>query len=250
MNRAPIVPLLLGLVATVAHGQQQARIVKYHTNDIVNVRAKMRYTTLIQLPATEKILDVATGDKDFWIVDTVSNYCFLHPAKENIRSSLNLITDKGSVYSFTLEDVENADPDLKLIIEPSHQSLITASNNSNKLVSASEVMAAQEQVRLAQTHAATAVEQFRADYPVKALKFDYTYRNQKPFDVTAIYHDDKFTYIKSSASEKFSIYELKDKKPDLITFQLLDGTYVIPTVVDHGYLQIGKHKLRFDRTGK
>lgn len=60
-----------------------------------------------------------------------------------------------------------------------------------------------------------------------------------------IYHDDKFTYIKSSAPEKFSIYELKDGKPDLITFQLKDGTYVIPTVVARGYLKIGKHKLNF-----
>lgn len=61
MNRSPIFPLMLGLVATVAHGQQSARIVKYHVNDIVGVHAKMRYTTLIQLPATEKILEVATG---------------------------------------------------------------------------------------------------------------------------------------------------------------------------------------------
>ncbi len=80
-NRAPIFPLVLGLVATVAHGQQSARIVHYHQNDIVSVRAKMRYTTLIQLPVTEKILQVATGDKDFWIIDAVGNYCFLHPAK-------------------------------------------------------------------------------------------------------------------------------------------------------------------------
>jgi type IV secretion system protein VirB9 len=119
-----------------------------------------------------------------------------------------------------------------------------------KLAPVTEVTAAREEARLALTHAANAVEQFRADYPVKALKFDYNYRNESPFDVSAIYHDDKFTYIKSSSTEKFSIYELIDKKPDLITFQLLDGTYVIPTVVDHGYLQIGKHKLNFDRTGK
>ncbi len=112
------------------------------------------------------------------------------------------------------------------------------------------MIAAQEQARLAQAQAATTVEQFRAGYPIKALKFDYVYHNESPFNVSAIYHDDRFTYIKSSASEKFSIYELKDKKPDLITFQLLDGTYVIPTVVDHGYLQIGKHKLSFDRTDK
>ncbi len=248
MRPSPIVPLLLGLAATVAHGQQTtARIVKYHANDIVSVRAKMRYTTLIELPATEKILEVATGDKDFWIIDTVGNYCFLHPAKEGIHSNLNLITDKGSVYSFTLNDDESTDPDLKVVIEPSDPSSLAAANGADRLVSASEVQAARAQLQLAQTHAVAAVEEFRADYPTTALKFDYSYKDDEPFHVSAIYHDDKFTYIKSSASEKFSIYELKDGKPDLITFQLKDGTYILPTIVDKGYLEIGKHKLEFQR---
>jgi type IV secretion system protein VirB9 len=251
MRPSPIVPLLLGLAATVAHGQQTtARIVKYHANDIVSVHAKMRYTTLIELPATEKILEVATGDKDFWIIDTVGNYCFLHPAKEGIHSNLNLITDKGSVYSFTLNDDESTDPDLKVVIEPSDPSSLAAANGADKLVSASEVQAARVQAQLAQTHAVAAVEEFRAGYPTSALKFDYTFHDEKPFDVSAIYHDDKFTYIKSSASEKFSIYELKDGKPDLITFQLKDGTYILPTIVDKGYLEIGKHKLCFERKGQ
>jgi type IV secretion system protein VirB9 len=250
MSRSPLVPLLLGLAATVAHGQQTARLVKYHANDIVSVRAKMRYTTLIQLPATEKILEVATGDKDFWIIDTVGNYCFLHPAKEGIHSNLNLITDKGSVYSFTLDDVETGDPDLKVVIEPSDPSSLAAANGADKLVSASEVDAARAQAQIVQSRASAAVEQFRADYPTQALKFDYTFHNDKPFEVTAIYHDDKFTYIKSSAPEKFSIYEVKDGKPDLITFQLKDDTYVIPTVVDKGYLEIGKHRLEFQRKGQ
>jgi type IV secretion system protein VirB9 len=247
MRPSPIIPLLLGLAATVAHGQQTARLVKYHANDIVSVHAKMRYTTLIQLPATEKILEVATGDKDFWIIDTVGNYCFLHPAKEGIHSNLNLITDKGTVYSFTLDDVESTEPDLKVVIEPSDPSSLAAANGASKLVSADEVEAARAQAQMAQTHATAAVELFRSEYPTQALKFDYTFHDEKPFDVSAIYHDDKFTYIKSSATEKFSIYELKDGKPDLITFQLKDGTYVIPTVVDHGYLEIGKHKLDFQR---
>jgi type IV secretion system protein VirB9 len=250
MHPLPIVPLLLGLAATVAHGQQTARLVRYHTNDIVSIRAKMRYTTLIELPGTEKILEVATGDKDFWIIDTVGNYCFLHPAKEGIHSNLNLITNKGTVYSFVLDDVEAGEPDLKVVIEPSDPSSLAAADGAAKLVSASEVEAARVQAQMAQTRAAAAVEQFRSAYPTQALKFDYAYHNEKPFDVSAIFHDDKFTYIKSSAAEKFSIYELKDGKPNLITFQLKDGTYVIPTVVEKGYLEIGKHKLDFERKGR
>jgi type IV secretion system protein VirB9 len=241
---------LLLLAATSGFAQQTARVVRYHTNDIVSVRAKMRYTTLIQLPATEKILEVATGDKDFWIIDVTGNYCFLHPAKEAIHSNLNLITDKGSVYSFTLDEVEAGDPDLKVVIEPSDASSVAAVSGLAKFVSASEVVAAQAQVQAAQAHAAQAVEQFRAEYPTKSLKFDYSYRNDKPFNVSAMYQDGQFTYIKSSATEKFSIYEVKDGKPDLINFQLKDGTYVIPKVIDHGYLEIGKHRLAFERAAQ
>lgn len=244
------VPLLLGLAATVAHGQQSARIVKYHVNDIVAVRAKMRYTTLIELPSTEKILEVATGDKDFWIIDAVGNYCFLHPAKEGIHSNLNLITDKGTVYSFILDDVESGDPDLKVVIVPSDPSAIAAAAGAPRIVPAAEAEAAQAQVLAIRAQAQQAVEQFRAEYPVKELVFDYTFKNEAPFDVAAIYHDDKFTYIRSAASEKFAVYAMKDGKPDLVTYELKDGTYILPIVLDHGYLELGKRKLRFDRKGR
>ncbi len=250
MNRSPILPLVLGLVATVAHGQQSARIVHYHANDIVPIRARMHYTTLIALPASEKILEVATGDKDFWILDAVQNYCFLHPAKVGIHSNLNLITDKGNVYSFTLDDVETADPDLKVVIEPSDPSTLASVRGPEKFVPASEVTAARIQAQAVELHAQQTVEAFRANYPVEHLAFDYKYKNKPPFDIQAIYHDDHFTYIKSLAPEKFAVYEVKDGKPDLIGFQLKDNTYVIAQVVDKGYLQIGKKKLAFARKEK
>src|SRR6185437_14784659 len=173
MSRSPILPILLGLAATVAHGQQSARLVKYHANDIVSVHAKMRYTTMIQLPPAEKIMQVATGDKDFWIIDAVGNYCFLHPAKEGIHSNLNLITDKSNVYSFTLDDDETTTPDLKVIIEPSDPDTIAAVSSTPRFVPASEVAAAQQLAQAAQTHAREQVEQFRSQYPTKVLKFDY-----------------------------------------------------------------------------
>lgn len=173
-----LAPLLL--LATSGFARQSARVVKYHANDIISVKAKMRYTTLIQLPATEKILEVSTGDKDFWIIDAAGNYCFLHPAKDGIHSNLNLITDKGGVYSFTLDEIGTGDPDLMIVIEPSDASAIIAVNGAPKLVPASEVAAAQALVQAAQSHAAQAVEQFRSEYPTKGLRFDYAFRNEKP----------------------------------------------------------------------
>jgi type IV secretion system protein VirB9 len=228
--------------------QQTARIVPYHTNDIVPIRAKLRYTTLIQLPASEKIVEVATGDKDFWIIDVVNNFCFLHPAKEGIHSNLNLITDKANVYSFKLDDVEAGEPDLKIIVEPSGASSIASVEGPSKLVPASEAAAAQQEAQMAAKRAEQAVERFRSEYPTHSVKFDYLYRNKKPFRIAAIYEDGQFTYVRSAAEEKFAVYELADGKPGLIEFQLQGGTYVLPKVVDHGYLVIGKHTLHFDRS--
>jgi len=89
----------LALASIVAVAQESARTVQYHSQDIVAIRAKVKYTTLIVVPPTEKIMEAATGDKDFWIVDVVGNFCFVHPAKQGISSNLNLITDKGNIYS-------------------------------------------------------------------------------------------------------------------------------------------------------
>lgn len=239
--------LMVALANASSFADGAARIVKYHANDIVPIKAKLRYTTLIELPTTEKILAATTGDKDFWVIDVTQNFCFLHPAKTGIHSNLNLITDKGNVYSFTLDE-GTADPDLKVIIEPSDGSFIAVStSNVPKFISAEDLESYKTQLQMTKLQADDAINKFRSDYPTKDVKFDYRFKDHKPFNISGLYHDDKFTYIKSRASEKFAVYELKDGKPNLVEFQLKDGTYVIPKIVDKGYLEIGKKHLGFER---
>jgi type IV secretory pathway VirB9-like protein len=228
-----------------------ARTVQYHSADIVPIHAKLKYTTLIVVPPTEKIMEAATGDKDFWVVDVVGNFCFVHPAKQGISTNLNLITDKGNIYSFTLQDVSGTStaPDLKVMIEPADRSSIVASQGPAQYVPAAQVNEMQQQLAAVQSHIGQAVDEYKAAYPV-SLKFDYTFKaNEDPFDIQSIYHDDKFTYIKTSAPEKFSVYDMKDGKPNLINYDLRDGTYIIPTVLQNGYVQLGKKKLEFTRKG-
>jgi type IV secretion system protein VirB9 len=228
-----------------------ARTVKVHSQDIVPIHAKLKYTTLIELPATEKIMEAATGDKDFWVVDIVGNFCFVHPAKAGISSNLNLITDKGNIYSFTLQDVSGANdpPDLKVLIEPADQSSIMAANGAPQFVPAAQLEQSQQALAAVQAHVTQAVDEYRSAYPL-SLKFDYSFRaNEAPFDLQAIYHDDKFTYIKTNAPEKFSVYEMRDGKPNLIAYELNNGTYIIPKVMDSGYVELGKKRLEFMRKG-
>jgi type IV secretion system protein VirB9 len=110
----------------------------------------------------------------------------------------------------------------------------------------------QEQVTLAETQANQSkekeVSEYKSKYP-SSLRFPYHYKSQEPFVVTAIFHDGTFTYIHSNAREKPAIYEIKDGKPNLINFQLENNCYIVPKVIDRGYLQVGKKKMEFRRRG-
>ena len=256
MNRPPIasVGLALALTSIAATAQgTSARTVQYHSQDIVPIHAKLKYTTLIEIPPTEKIIEAATGDKDFWVVDVVGNFCFVHPAKAGISSNLNLITDKGNIYSFTLQDVSvTAEmPDLKVLIQPADRSSIVASNGPAQYVPAAQLDQARQQLAAIQSHITQAVDEFKTVYPLKPLKFDYMFKASSALPLTSSrsIYDDKFTYIKTDAPEKFSVYEVKDGKPDLINYDLREGTYIIPKVMDSGYVELGKKRMDFSRKG-
>jgi type IV secretion system protein VirB9 len=240
-----------------------ARVVKYSKEDIVPVRAKLRFSTLIVLPEDEEILDFTTGDKEFWVINGAHNLCYVHPAQAGIRSNLNLITASGHVYSFLLTEISNqpnTEPDLKIFVEPKEGSSVAASTALHGYVSAGEAEAYKkeldalrsqtaDQVRAAQAVAAEQVNHFRSGYATK-LQFDYLFDSKtarEPFLVSTIYHDDSFTYIKCAAREKPALYEIKDGKPNLISFQLENGVYIAPKIIDSGYLAIGKKKLPFAR---
>ena len=184
MRRLKVIAgVFLALTSIVAVAQESARIVQYHAQDIVPIRAKVKYTTLIEVPPTEKIMEAATGDKDFWIVDVVGNFCFVHPAKQGISSNLNLITDKGNIYSFTLQDISasSAEPDLKVIIEPADRSSIVAASGPPQFVPAAQLEASKQQLATLQSHVTQAVDEYKSAYPGE-LKFDYVFkRNESPY---------------------------------------------------------------------
>ena len=252
MHRMPLVLALAAISTSTALGQDaSARTVQYHSQDIVPIHAKLKYTTLIEVPATEKIMEAATGDKDFWVVDVVSNFCFVHPAKAGISSNLNLITDKGNIYSFTLQDVSNTSeaPDLKVLVQPADHSSIVASTGPSQFIPAAQLEQSKQELVALQSHVEQAVDEYKSSYPLQ-LKFDYSYKaNEAPFNIQTIYHDDKFTYIKTTAPEKFSVYEMKDGKPNLVTYDLREGTYIIPKIMDSGYVELGKKRMDFSRKG-
>lgn len=252
---------LLFIARAASAGETDARVVKYGKEDIVPVHAKVRFSTLIVLPDDEEILDFTTGDREFWIINGSHNLCYVHPAQAGIRSNLNLITASGHVYSFLLTETSsdaNITPDLKLFIEPKEGSSLgtvlrgyvhASDAEAYKKELADLRQQSAEQLRASQSRVADEINQFRSAYATK-LRFDYSLdakATREPFLVSAIYHDDTFTYIRCAAREKPVFYEIKDGKPNLVSFQFENGVYIIPKIVDSGYLALGKKRLTFAR---
>jgi type IV secretory pathway VirB9-like protein len=137
--------------------------------------------------------------------------------------------------------------------------MLSAANGQPRFVTAQQVEDYRQQTEIAKAEARDAKQaaqtviereagQFRAQYP-SSLKFPYRIDSGKrPFNVTAMYTDGKFTYIQAHPEEPPVLYELKDGKPNLIQFEFRNGTYIAAKVLDSGYLAIGKQKLSFARS--
>jgi type IV secretion system protein VirB9 len=232
------------------------KVVRYRKNDIVKVKAKIRYSTLIELPANERILDFTCGDKDFWNVTGVQNLAHVKPAKAGSQTNLNLVTASGNIYSFLLaeiSEVAGAVPDLKVVVE-ADDDMGGAASAAPKFVSAQEIDNYRQQIDLAKDETKRTEESCQAAIDkgisqfVSNVRFPYRFEaGKKPFFVRAMYNDEKFTYLQARPEETPVIYELKDGTPNLINFRYENGVYIVDKILDDGYLAIGKQKLKFKR---
>jgi type IV secretion system protein VirB9 len=264
--------LILASVGTLATLEAQsdgrpvvagARTLVYHPRDLIALRAKIHYTTLIVLPDGDDVVEATCGDKELWIVNARGPLVSVKPAKAGSETNLNLVTTSGQVYAFVLTEIsamKGQDPDLTVYLDPEEPLTlgVMTGRGRPKYVPAQQVDDFRAQAELAREDARRATEAaraaletgltaFRTTYPL-SLAFPYRFTaDKRPFYVHAIFHDDHRTYIQARARELPSLYELKDGAPNLVNFEVHDGTYVVPTILDSGYLQLGTQRLGFQR---
>ena len=239
----------LGLVSL---GAQTTGVREVTASDrsVIPLNTKIRYTTMVLLPDGEEILDVVCGDRDFWVISAAQNIAHVKPAKEGASTNLNLVTARGTVYSFLLTENRQIQPDLKVYVAADPD----AARGEPKYYSATQVNALQAElvharVALEEATARTteAVSAFRRQYPGR-LEFAYgAPKYERPFFVRSIWHDGEFTYIKADARELPALYEVRDGQPSLVNFQVQDGTYVVPKVLERGYLALGNQRFSFEQ---
>jgi type IV secretion system protein VirB9 len=229
--------------------QDGIRTERSSADTVIPLALKLRYTTMVFLPEHEDILLDDCGDRDFWIITVNHHMVSIKPAKPGGDTNLNLITKTGTVYSFLLKEGGKGTPDLKVFITrpedqaPPVRKFYTVAEYEAGLAQLEALKGQVTELRATLATARQEADARAADVKQQAparFHFDYKpVKDEKPFHVKAVFHDGTFTYIQTTATEKFTIYETKDGKPSLVQFQVENGTYIIPKVIDDAYLAIG-----------
>lgn len=260
--------ILLGLAAPVwaqsppSAPMRTARTVVYHARDLVALRARVHYTTLIVLPDGESVVEATCGDKEVWIVNVRDGLVSVKPAKAGAETNLNLVTTSGQVYAFLLSEVsetKGVEPDLTVYLDRDDTDRPATTASAPKYVPAAQLDDFKAQADLARVQATRATETARADVEAAVTTYRTTYpasmvfsyrilQDKPPFFVRAMWHDDHRTFIQTAAKELPALYEYQDRLPALVNFEVQDGTYVVPKILDDGYLQLGAARLGFRST--
>lgn len=246
--------LFVALVALVApasgstqeHGVRQVTVSE---RSVVPLSTKLRFTTMVILPPDQQLQEVICGDSDYWIISAAGNVAHIKPAREGASTNLNLVTTSGIVYSFLLTENQAVPPDLKVYINPTRVSVSspTARPSDTELSDLRAELIAAKAAAAAAQRADESNLAFRRQYPAR-LQFPYrTPKYNKPFLLRAVWHDGEFTYLKTDARELPALYELKDGRAALINFSVEHGLYVVPKIIEHGYLALGKKRLLIEQ---
>jgi type IV secretion system protein VirB9 len=228
------------------------------------IRTGLLQSTLIVLPAEEKVANVFAGDTVDWVFDgghVASRFISVKPKTAGGSTDIHIVSDHGNEYTLQLREVSSDDDahyDSKVLLEPTDKAAKDKLTQLPVFVPAAELDKAKQEAAAAQA-AQTATlkaeqakeETYRSQYP-GSLHFDFAWdvKKGKELGLQQIWRDDKFTYLRGQFQETPALYEVKDKKPSLISFDFSNGLYIVPKQLDAGYLAIGKQKVDFHRTSE
>jgi type IV secretion system protein VirB9 len=225
------------------------------------IRAGLLQSTLILLPAEEKIATVFGGDTVDWVFDgghVASRFISVKPKLANTTTDIHIVSDHGNEYTLQLQEISgdtDAHFDSKVFLVPGDKTAKDRLIDLPVFVPAAELDKAKQETiaaKAAQTAEVKAeegkAETYRSQYP-GSLHFDYGWdpKKGKLLGLQQIWRDDKFTYLRGVFQETPALYELKDKKGSLINFDYNAGLYTVPKQLENGYLTIGKQRVDFHR---
>ena len=258
------------LAAAPAAGQGIRTVEATAEEAAIAVTAQVRHTTTIVLPRAEAIVDVVAGDADYWDVSAAANVAYIKPLEAGVASNVTLVAESGRVWAVLVAESSAEDPDLVVYVDgPARPSPAQTPRPAPAFVAGGELAARQAgeaaahaELRAIDEAAAADVaavwaehdaawKRWREEYP-RRLRFPYRLDAAAfgpPFEVEALWHDGRFTYLRSRAQETPALYELqaadrrfgrRGMEPSLVSYEVYDdGLYVAGHVLGAGRLRIG-----------
>ena len=228
----------------------------------IAIVTQVRHTTTVVVPATETIVDVVAGDGEYWDVSASGYVAYVKPLEAAASSNVTLVAESGRVWALLVSESSADGPDLVVYIDPPvagpgtlaralPPAFTTAAELEAERTQHAEALAAFEGVEadavadLAAVRAeqAAAMAAWLGAYPGR-IAFPYVLdarARAEPFLVEALWHDGRFTYLRSRAQETPALYELTEGDPALVAYELYDdGLYVADHVLGPGRLVIGE----------
>ena len=265
----------VALAAAPAAGQGIRTVTQGTDEAPVPVTAQVRHTTTVVLPPDQTIVDVVAGDADYWDVSAAGNVAYVKPLEAGVASNVTLVTGSGRVWALLVAESSGDEPDLVVYVEgqkrpapadaPRHAPGFVAggelaAHEADEAAARAELQAIEDAA--ASEVAATWAEhnaawaRWRDEYP-RRLRFPYRLDEaafRPPFEVEALWHDGRFTYLRSRAQESPALYELHESdrlvgrglEPSLVSYEVFDdGLYVADHVLGPGRLRIGDSETRW-----
>ncbi|MDE0294460.1 MAG: TrbG/VirB9 family P-type conjugative transfer protein [Bryobacterales bacterium] len=267
-NRFAVVSLSLLLLAASSEAAKRVSLDSLDTDIVIQTR--IRHATVIVLPDSEQILDFVAGDSETWAVSGAVNVAYVKPGEQGARTNIALICASGNIYSFRVHENSNAEPDLVVYVDYAGAAPLAADSETRprrpephepKFISRMDVAIYQEAAEQAEKNARAAwdqaerrmteaIDRFRSSYPT-LIRFEYSLEKKaerSPFEIAGMWHDGRFTYVRSHATEAPALYESRDGKPSLVAYDLTpDGLYIVKRVLHDGFFQIGKERAKWRR---
>ena len=267
-NRFTILSLSLLLLAASSEAAKRVSLDSLDTDIVIQTR--IRHATVIVLPDSEQILDFVAGDSETWAVSGAVNVAYVKPGEQGARTNIALICASGNIYSFRVHENQNAEPDLVVYVDYAGAAPVAGEGETRarrpephepKFISRMDVAIYQEAAEQAEKNARAAwdqaerrmteaIDRFRSSYPT-LIRFEYSLEKKaerEPFAIAGMWHDGRFTYVRSHATEAPALYESREGKPSLVSYDLTpDGLYIVKRVLHDGFFQIGKERAKWRR---
>ena len=233
------------------------------------VTARVRHVVAIVLPVGVGIVEVVSGDAEYWDVTAAANMAFVRPLREGIRSNVLILTDTGAILPLVV--IEEAHTEaagravatvvrLDVPAEPATAGLVAGEEvraaRQRAAAAWAEVSAAEERAaeRLAAARFAAVAEldEIRESYP-RRLEFVYrlpAVAATAPWHVEAMWHDGDRTFIRSAAEGMVVLDWIDGALVEVEASMSGRGWYVVPRVLGLGALDVGGQRVRWVSVGR